>query len=234
MASGNILIVEDDRTLLGVLRYNFVKEGYTVLTAGDGVRALQVARSEKPDLIILDVMLPEMNGFDVCRILRRETTVPILMLTARVDEIDRVVGLEMGADDYISKPFSMRELVARVAAMLRRVEMVRQEMCSDGGASPIIESENLKIDCDQHKVFLDDKILKLSPAEFKLLVFLVKNRGRVFSRSQLLDKVWEYDYEGGTRTVDVHIRWLREKIESVPSHPQCILTVRGVGYKFER
>lgn len=234
MAVVKILIVEDDRTLLDVLRYNFSKEGYSVLTATDGVKALEIARSGKPDLIILDVMLPELDGLEVCRILRKEMTVPILMLTAKGEEIDRVVGLEVGADDYVVKPFSMRELLSRVRAMLRRVEMVRQVTLSGGeAAAPVIEAGNLKIDCGRHRVTIGDNIIELSPAEFNLLLFLVDNRGRVFSRGHLLDRVWGYDYAGDTRTVDVHVRWLRQKIEPDPAHPRHILTVRGVGYKFE-
>jgi len=234
MAERKIFVVEDDKTLLDVLKYNLTKEGYEVVTAIDGVQALEVARSEKPDLIILDIMLPKLDGFEVCRILRKETTVPILMLTAKVEEIDKVVGLEIGADDYMTKPFSLRELLARIRAMLRRKEMVKQETLSEEEATPpMIKIANLKIDLARHRVSLDESILDLSPREFELLAFLARNRGQAFTRDHLLEKVWGYEYSGDTRTVDVHVRWLRQRIEADPSHPQHLLTVRGVGYKFE-
>lgn len=227
MANPKILVVEDDPAMLGVLRYNLAKEGYSVSTATDGVQALEEARTNKPDLIILDIMLPKMSGFEVCRILRKEMTVPILMLTARDDEIDKVVGLDLGADDYMTKPFSMRELLARVRAMLRRVEMqaVRPEETLKAG--------DIEMDITRHKATLAGSLLNLTPKEFDLLAFLVRNRGLVFSREQLLEKVWGYDYAGDTRTVDVHIRWLREKIETNPEEPRRLVTIRGVGYKLE-
>ncbi len=234
MAGRTILIVEDDKTLLDVLKYNLLKESYGVVTAADGVHALDVARSEKPDLIVLDIMLPKLDGFEVCRILRKEMTSPILMLTAKTEEIDKVVGLELGADDYLTKPFSMRELLARIRAMLRRVEMMRQETPSKQEVVPqAMKIANLEINFARHQVWRGGLALDLSPREFELLAFLVKNRGQVFSRDHLLEKVWGYDYAGDTRTVDVHIRWLRQKIEDDPSHPAHLLTVRGVGYKFE-
>ena len=234
MGGSKILIVEDDRTLLDVLKYNLDSEGYRVVTAADGVRALEVARAEKPDLIILDIMLPQLDGFEVCRILRQEMTVPILMLTARTEEIDRVVGLELGADDYLTKPFSLRELLARIRALLRRVEMMRQETLARQEATPTaIQVADLEIDFARHQVWRRGVVLDLSPKEFELLAFLARNRGLVFSRNQLLEKVWGYDYAGDTKTVDVHIRWLRQKIEDDPSHPRHLLAVRGVGYKFE-
>jgi two-component system OmpR family response regulator len=229
-----ILIVEDDKTLLDALKYNISKEGYEAVTAVDGVQALETARAEKPDLIILDIMLPKLDGFEVCRILRKETIVPILMLTAKVEEIDKVVGLEIGADDYMTKPFSLRELLARVRSMLRRTEMMRQEALSEEEAVlPAVKVGDLRIDFARHQVSLGNSILNLSPKEFELLAFLVRNRGRAFSRDYLLDKVWGYDYAVETHTVNVHIRWLRQKIEADPAHPQRLLTVRGVGYKFE-
>ena len=234
MSGAKILIVEDDRTLLDVLKYNLEKEGYNVVIATDGSQAIKVALSEKPELVILDIMLPQLDGFEVCRILRKELTMPILMLTAKVDEIDKVVGLEMGADDYVTKPFSMRELLARIRAMLRRMEMMKQETVSVGeAASPAIEIGEFEIDLARHKVSRGGCIIDLSPKEFELLALLMKNRGQVFSRNRLLEKVWGYEYEGDTRTVDVHIRWLRRKIEVDPANPRYILTVRGVGYKFE-
>ena len=229
-----ILVVEDDQTLLDVLKYNLTKEGYEVVTAIDGVQALEVARSKKPDLIVLDVMLPKLDGLEVCRIVRREMIVPILMLTAKTEEIDKVVGLELGADDYMTKPFSMRELLARIRAMIRRTEMMKQETIAvDKTATAAIKIGDLEVDFARHQVCRSGAVLDLSPKEFDLLAFLVSNRQRVFSRDYLLEKVWGYDYTGDTRTVDVHIRWLRQKIEVDPAHPKLLLTVRGVGYKFE-
>jgi DNA-binding response OmpR family regulator len=234
MASSRIMIVEDDRTLLGVLKYNLTKEGYNIVTAIDGAQALEVARSEKPELIVLDIMLPKLDGFEVCRILRREMTVPILMLTAKTEEIDKVVGLELGADDYMTKPFSMREFLARIRAMLRRTEMMKQEIASSKEVKPsVVKVGSLEIDPVRHQVSLSGSLLNLSPKEFDLLAFLASNQAQVFSRDYLLEKVWGYDYAGDTRTVDVHIRWLRQKIEVDPAHPRHLLTVRGVGYKFE-
>ncbi len=227
MANGKILIVEDDRTLLSVLEYNLTKEGYGVVTAVDGVEALEVARKDKPDFIILDIMLPKMSGFEVCRILRKEMTVPILMLTAKDEEIDKVVGLDLGADDYMTKPFSMRELLARVRATLRRMEM----QTPTGG--PPIKSGDIEVDISRHVITKGGNILNLTPKEFDLLAFLARNKGLVFSRDQLLEKVWGYDYAGDTRTVDVHVRWLRERIEDNPAKPKRLVTVRGVGYKLE-
>ena len=234
MASSKVLIVEDDQTLLGVLRYNLAKEGYDVVTASDGAQALEVARSEKPEVIVLDIMLPKLDGFEVCRILRREMIVPILMLTAKTEEIDKVVGLELGADDYMTKPFSVREFLARIRAMLRRTEMMKQEVAANKEAQPsVVKVGSLEIDPTRHQVSLSGSVLDLSPKEFDLLAFLASNPGRVFSRDYLLERVWGYDYAGGTRTVDVHIRWLRQKIEANPQHPKYLLTVRGVGYKLE-
>jgi two-component system OmpR family response regulator len=234
MAASKILIVEDDQTLLDALRYNLSKEGYDVVSAVDGVQALELARSERPDLIILDIMLPKLDGFEVCRILRKDMTTPILMLTAKVEEVDKVLGLGIGADDYMTKPFSLRELLARVRAMLRRTEMLKEKPSFEEEAiPPTIKVGNLFIDLARHQVSLGDSILDLSPRGFELLVFLARNRGRAFTRDYLLEKVWGYDYVGDTRTVDVHIRWLRRKIEADPAHPQRLLTVRGFGYKLE-
>jgi two-component system OmpR family response regulator len=232
MAGNRILLVEDDLTLLDVLKYNLTKEGYDVISATDGVQALDAARIEKTDLIVLDIMLPKLNGLEVCRILRNEMTVPIIMLTAKAGETDRVVGLELGADDYITKPFSMREFLARVKAMLRRAEMVKQGASYEKTVSPVITAGDLEVDLIRHKVSLSGTAIELSPKEFDLLAFLAKNKEQVFSRDQLLEKVWGYDYSGDTRTVDVHMRWLRQKIEADPAHPRYLLTVRGVGYKF--
>ncbi len=222
-----VLIVEDDPNLLEALKYNVVKEGYRTLTAGDGAQALEIARKEKPDLILLDVMLPTMSGFEVCRILRKESHVPILILTARDDEVDKVVGLDLGADDYITKPFGMRELLARIRATLRR-SGIRSE-----GGDGALEFGDVQVDAARHVVLKAGRELDMTPKEFDLLAFLATNRGIVFSRDQLLEKVWGYDYAGDTRTVDVHVRWLREKTEDNPEKPVHLITVRGVGYKLE-
>jgi two-component system, OmpR family, response regulator len=234
MADYKILVVEDDETLNGILKYNLKKEGYNVITAFDGLQAVQTARREKPDLIILDLMLPELDGLEVCRILRKDMIVPVLMLTAKTEEIDKILGLEIGADDYITKPFSMRELLARVRAVLRRNEMVRREITKrEVHESEKIQAGDIEIDLSRHIVQNKGIPIELNPKEFDLLVFLVRNRGQVFNRETLLAKVWGYDYAGDTRTVDVHIRWLRQKIEANSELPLYLVTVRGVGYKFE-
>jgi DNA-binding response OmpR family regulator len=233
-------VVEDETTLLETLEYNLKRQGYRVYTAADGRTALEVARREAPDAIVLDVMLPELDGFEVCRSLRQEMNVPILMLTARAEEVDRVVGLEMGADDYLTKPFSMRELLARVKALLRRVRLIREEMSAQGAEAelPVARAETLVcddliVDLARREVFHHDVQLHLKPKEFELLVFLVRNRGIILSRDLLLERVWGWDYDGGSRTVDVHVRWLREKIEPDATQPTHIVTVRGIGYRFE-
>jgi DNA-binding response OmpR family regulator len=222
-------------TLLETLEYNLAAEGYEVITAADGLTALEVAREEQPDLILLDLMLPRLDGFEVCRILRRETNVPILMLTARADEVDRVVGLEVGADDYLTKPFSMRELLARVKALLRRVRLIREEVAGEKGLpdSEQLAFDDLVIDLDRREVVIRNEALRLKPKEFELLAFLARHPGMALSRDLLLERVWGWDYGGGSRTVDVHVRWLREKVEADPANPERIVTVRGVGYCFE-
>ena len=230
-----ILIVDDEPTLLDTLKYNLVKAGYNVRTAEDGLEALQTARTAHPNLILLDLMLPGLDGIEVCRLLRRESDVPIIMLTAREEEIDKVLGLELGADDYVTKPFSLRELLARIKALLRRNEAARTrtevkiEPTSPKGS--ILRVANLILDVNQHRASRDGAELNLKPREFELLAFLMLNQGQVFSREQLLDKVWGYEYVGDSRTVDVHVRWLREKIEVDPSDPHLLETVRGVGYR---
>ena len=224
-----IMIVEDDRNLLDALKYNLRKEGYDIVTAVDGAEALEIARRERPDLIILDIMLPKVSGFEVCRILRKEIIVPILMLTAKADETDKIVGLEIGADDYVTKPFSMRELLARIRAMLRRAKMSEMPLPD----KKLLRIGEIEIDISRHRTSLRESALELTPKEFDLLAFLARNKGLVFSREQLLEKVWGYDYTGDTRTVDVHIRWLRQKIEADPSNPSYLITVRGTGYKLE-
>lgn len=234
MADLKVMVVEDDQTLLSVLEYNLTKGGYQVVTASDGLEALEVARAERPHLVLLDIMLPKLDGLEVCRILRKEGSVPILMLTARAEEVDKVVGLELGADDYLTKPFSMRELLARVKAMLRRSQVggVPAVEADDAGQQPI-KVGDLEVDVRRHRVSCRGSQIGLTPTEFALLAFLAGNAGRVFTRDQLLHHVWGYDYAGDTRTVDVHMRWLRQKIETEPAHPRHLLTVRGVGYKFE-
>ena len=226
-----ILVVEDDRNLLETIKYNLTKEGYEVFVAVDGAEALEVARKEKPDLIILDIMLPVIDGFEVCRILRKEMTVPIIMLTARTDETDRIMGLDTGADDYMTKPFSLRELLARIRALLRRAQISEVKLPE---AQAILTMDDILIDLNRHQVKVKGKPVELTAKEYDLLVFLVQNESYVFSREQLLEKVWGYDFAGDTRTVDVHIRWLRQKIESDPANPKHLLTVRGTGYKIQK
>jgi DNA-binding response OmpR family regulator len=233
-----ILIVEDEQTLQETLAYNLKRQGYEVITAGDGALALEIAREQRPDLIILDIMLPGIDGFEVCRVLRQEMNTPVLMLTARDDEIDRVVGLEVGADDYMTKPFSMRELMARVKAMLRRVRMMREEM-TQAAPQPVTAPTqslvfgNLTLDMARREVRVDDQPLAVKPKEYELLLFLAQHRGTVLTREFILERVWGWNFIGDSRTVDVHIRWLREKIEPDPSVPTRIVTVRGAGYRFE-
>jgi len=227
-----ILIVEDEITLQETLAYNLEHQGYQVLTASDGKIAIEQAKDANPDLILLDIMLPGMDGFEVCRILRQEMTVPILMLTARDDEIDRVVGLEVGADDYLTKPFSMRELIARVKALLRRVRIM-QTMNEDKTEHKTYHFNNLHIDESRHEVLLAEEPLKLKPKEYDLLLYFAKHRGLILSREQILEEVWGWDYFGDSRTVDVHIRWLRKNIEKDPAHPKRIITIRSAGYRFE-
>ena len=235
-----VLVVEDEASLSSALSYNLRKNGFNVLQAADGIEGLQAARSARPDVIVLDLMLPRMDGMDVCRRLRAESDVPIIMLTAKSEEMDRVVGLEIGADDYLTKPFSMRELMARVKALLRRVRLVREEMANeersedgDGRAGERLVFPELTIDLGRREMYYKQQPFHLKPKEFELLVFLARNRGIVLSRDLILERVWGWDYDGGSRTVDVHVRWLREKIEEDPSNPTRIVTVRGIGYRFE-
>ena len=239
-----VLVVEDEPSLLDTLEYSLQRQGYDVSTASDGHKAVEIAREQTPDLVLLDVMLPGLDGFEVCRILRKETSVPILMLTARADEVDKIVGLEVGADDYLTKPFSMRELMARVKALLRRVRMDREDVAAEAaaettetGEAPRVKErfvfEDLLIDLDRHEVKVNGATIHLKPKEYELLVFLARNRGIVLSRDLILERVWGWDYDGGSRTVDVHVRWLREKIEPEPAQPYRIVTVRGIGYRFE-
>lgn len=228
-----ILIVEDELTLQETLAYNLKKQGYLVECAGDGQSAILKAKQHQPDLILLDIMLPGMDGFEVCRILRKDMLVPILMLTARDDEIDRVVGLEVGADDYLTKPFSMRELIARIKALLRRAKIMQDINPAEGQDRKIYTFDNLVIDENRREVSLDGQALNLKPKEYDLLLFLGQHKGQVLSREMILEKVWGWDYFGDSRTVDVHIRWLREKIETDPAKPKRIITSRSAGYRFE-
>ncbi|MDQ6695422.1 MAG: response regulator transcription factor [Chloroflexota bacterium] len=243
-SQATILVVDDERTLLDLLEYNLQREGYRVLTASNGNAAVDLAYAEEPDLLILDIMLPGMSGFDVCRMVRKRLTVPILMLSAREDEIDKVLGLELGADDYMTKPFGLRELLARVRAMLRRSEIGQLDQPAPVAASAFAASPTsphaldqqlpaggLVIDLAQHTVTRDGKRVEMKPKEFDLLAFLAAHPLQVFQRDVLLDRVWGYDYAGGTRTVDVHVRWLRSKLERDPGKPELIQTVFGVGYK---
>ncbi|MBI5877023.1 MAG: response regulator transcription factor [Chloroflexi bacterium] len=220
-----ILIVEDEPTLVETIGYNLRREGYDVLSAGDGEAGLLAAQTQSPDLVILDIMLPKMNGLDVCRTLRRTSAVPVLMLTARSTEADKVAGLDLGADDYLTKPFGMRELMARVKAMLRR-----QPASATGRphAYGVFALDDLR-----HEIRKGGQPLPLPPLEYSLLAYLLRNHGITFSRDTLLEKVWGYDYAGDTRTVDVHVRSLREKIEAEPSAPRHLITVRGVGYRLD-
>lgn len=224
-----VLVVEDEPSLASALSYNLRKNGFAVVSEADGLAGLQAARRDRPDVIVLDVMMPKMDGLEVCRRLRAESDVPILMLTAKSEETDKVVGLELGADDYLTKPFSMRELMARVKALIRR-----SAARTDGDSASKIVAGDLELDTRGRSVTRSGQDVPLKPKEFDLFAFMAKNAGQVFTRSQILEQVWGYDFFGGSRTVDVHIRWLREKLEHEPSRPKHLLTVRGVGYKFVR
>lgn len=236
-----ILVVEDEPALLETLAYNLSRQGYTVSQASDGHQALDNARGQRPDLILLDLMLPGLDGLEVCRILRQEMSVPVLMLTARDEVVDKIVGLEVGADDYMTKPFSMRELLARVKALLRREQLVREELVAveqryetaDIDIKEDLVFDDLVIDQARREVRLKDGVLYLKPKEYDLLLFLAHNQGIALSRDLLLERVWGWDVSVGSRTVDVHVRWLRAKIESEPNGSRRIVTVRGIGYRFE-
>jgi DNA-binding response OmpR family regulator len=230
-----ILIIDDDIVLVETLVYNLEQAGYQVVTAHDGVHALAILAQIHPDLILLDVMLPEMDGLEVCRAVRREpetATTPLIMLTARGDEIDKVVGLEVGADDYVTKPFGRRELLARIRTLLRRAAPSAFSEHEAAVLSQEVIAGPLRIDTAGRRVWCRGISLDLQPKQFDLLVYLVRNQGRVMTRSTLLHHIWGYDYLGDTRTIDVHIRWLREKLEEDASHPVLLQTVRGVGYVF--
>ncbi len=242
--SYQVLVVEDDETLRDTLEYNLQNQGYRIITANNGYAALELARSQQPDLLLLDLMLPGINGFEVCRILRKEMSLPILMLTARAEEVDKIIGLEVGADDYLTKPFSMRELLARVKALLRRVEMIRDELAAQDETevtrpgmvtSPVkpLTFGNLIIDETRREASIDGQPIRLKLKEFELLLFLARHRGIALSRDLILERVWGWSFDGNSRTVDVHIRWLREKIEPDPANATRIVTVRGIGYRFD-
>ena len=225
-----VLIVEDERAIVEILKFNLKREGYETLEALDGQTGLQLAQTEDPDLILLDVMLPKMNGFDICKTLRGENrTTPIIMLTAREEEMDKVFGLETGADDYMTKPFSMKELMARVKANIRRRSMEYAPAQSTAGH---IEADGLCLNPETYQVTKNGTPVDLTQKEYDLLSYLIRERGKVFSREDLMQRVWNYDYYGDMRTVDVTVRRLREKIEDDPGKPQYILTRRGVGYYF--
>ena len=231
-----ILIVEDELALRDTLSYNLKKDGFNVEAVGDGLSAVESARQLKPDLIILDIMLPELDGLEVARIVRKEMNTPILMLTARDDEIDRVVGLEVGADDYLTKPFSMRELMARVKAQLRRTRLLKDELGKkDADTTPHskLTFDNLIINLTRREVTFNGEPIKLKPKEYDLLEFFAAHKGQMLSREFILERVWGWDFIGDSRTVDVHVRWLRQKIENDASTPTRIITVRGGGYRFE-
>ncbi|MGI6128534.1 MAG: response regulator [bacterium] len=221
-----VLVVDDEPTIVEFVKINLEKAGFEVLTAGDGEAALQVAAASQPDVIVLDIMLPGKDGFEVCRELRRTSSTPIIMLTARDDDIDKVLGLELGADDYLTKPFNPRELVARIKAILRRVD--RRSTIN----AQVITQGRIQLDLDRHQVVAGGRQVDLTPKEFELLELLMRSPGRVFSREILLEQLWGYDFFGDSKTIDVHIRRLREKVEEDPSSPTHILTVWGVGYKF--
>lgn len=220
-----ILIIEDEKPIVDILKFNLERENYKVIYALDGEEGLSLALTKAPDLILLDVMLPGMDGFDVCRRVREKSTVPILMLTARDEELDKVVGLEMGADDYITKPFGVRELMARVKAHLRRTDKGTETK-----ESQVIRFGEYSILCDRYEITRDGQVVELTLREFELLKFLAQQPGRIFTRENLLEQVWGYEYFGEVRTVDVTIRRLREKIEDNPAEPRYIITKRGVGY----
>ena len=227
-----VLIVEDEDNLLAPLRYNLEREGFRVITATDGGEGLDSARQESPDLVILDIMLPTMDGIQVCRILRGESAVPILMLTAKGEELDKVLGLEMGADDYMTKPFSMRELVARVKAMLRRADL-RPSPANGRPGGGVITSGDLIIDVDARRASLRGDPIKLKPKEFDLLTLLAGSPGKAFNRDDILDRIWGGRDNIDRRTVDVHVRWIRQKLGEGDGAPRRIITIRGHGYRFE-
>jgi two-component system alkaline phosphatase synthesis response regulator PhoP len=224
-----ILVVEDETTLRETLADALEAEGFQVIQAADGRAALTRFRADHPDLVLLDLMLPELSGIEVCRIIRAESGVPIVMLTAKDSELDKVVGLELGADDYVTKPFSLRELSARIRALFRR-----SEQAAPVGGPSVVDLGNVQVDLAGHRLLRNGESLPIKPKAFELLAFLLRNPGQAFTRDQLLEHVWGYDYAGETRTVDVHVHWLRSTLEDDAAAPKFIHTVRGVGYVFRR
>ena len=231
--SKKVLIIEDDKPILDILKFNLSKEGYDTLEALDGQRGLEIALTEDPNLVLHDVMLPIMDGFEVCRKIRERSSVPIIMLTAREEEVDKVLGLELGADDYMTKPFSVRELTARVKANLRRTLIDKTPEPTDTEAT-VISSGDLTINVERYEVLKNGEVLEITLREFELLKFLATQPEKIFTREKLLENVWGYEYYGDVRTVDVTVRRLREKIEDDPSMPKYIITKRGVGYYFNK
>ena len=228
MVNEKILVVDDEEHIAELISYNLTSNGYKVITANNGNDAVKLAVEEKPNLILLDLMIPGKDGYDVCKEVRSNNEIrntPIIMLTAKSEELDKILGLELGADDYITKPFSVRELLARVKAVLRRFSIVEPE-------SNVLVFGNLTADFDKREILVNDKKLDLTLKEFELLEILIRNKGKILTRDTLLDKIWGYEYIGETRTVDVHIRYLRKKIELDDKNPKLIETIRGVGYRF--
>lgn len=224
-----VLVVDDEVSIANIIAYNLKKEGYEVVTAEDGERGLELALSEKPDLILLDIMMPKMDGYEVCRKIREKLNTPIIMLTARADEVDKVIGFEMGADDYVTKPFGNRELIARVKAHLRR--SAAKEI-KDATSNNVVDYGELQINFDRYEIYKRGELINLTLREFELLTFLATQKAQIFNRETLLEKVWGYEYFGDVRAVDVTIRRLREKIEDDASKPKYIITKRGIGYYF--
>ena len=228
MSSEKILIIEDEENILEAVKYTLTQEGYDVFTSVDGEDGLEKAQEIKPDLVLLDVMLPKMDGFEVCRILRKDLEMPVFMISAKAEEIDWVVGLEIGADDYITIPFSMRELVVRVRNSLRRAASSQEVDDLE-----ILKFGELEIHLTSHMAIVSGEEVSMKPKEFDLLYLLASNKGRAFTRDQILQRLWDREYIGDVRTVDVHVRWIREKIEVNPSRPEKLVTIRGVGYRFD-
>jgi two-component system response regulator VicR len=226
MSKAHILVVDDEKPIVDIIKFNLEKEGYKVTASYDGEDALNRIKNENFDIVLLDVMLPKLDGFSVCKKVREFSDVPIIMITAKADEVDKVLGLELGADDYITKPFGIRELIARIRANLRRTA---QSVAQDG---KVLKAGNLTLNPETFEVKKDGKVIELTVREYELLKFLMSQKGQVFSREELLEKVWDYEYYGDVRTVDVTVRRLREKIEDNPSEPNFILTKRGIGYYF--
>lgn len=225
MSEAKILVVDDEKNIVELIKFHLKKENYKIIESYRAKDALELFKKEKPDLIILDLMLPDIGGFEVCKMIRKESKVPIIMLTARGEEVDKILGFELGADDYLTKPFSPRELLARIKAVLKRSRMNPNEM-NEISAGPF------KVNVTTREIYKADQLLELKPKEFDLFKLFISNPGRVFSRQYLLEQIWGYDYLGDTRTVDVHVRRLRQKIEDDPDNPVYIKTVHGVGYKF--